>query len=312
MGLCCGLLFAGTSVAVASDSIQALLFPASFEINGTQMVMSKDYKVLNVDGHVYVPIRYVAVNLGATIDYDADLQKIFVKNAALNITDPDYKEISIGNLILTKAGKNTKVTGQLEMQGVGNSKNVIKANLSFYNDNSEKIGEVAISGKEFGVDSQTFVAVGSGDFRTYSAVNLHISAINDQVIDETPNIAYENSKYKFTLDLPKSWEGKYEVKSTLFKDSGKENIDFIDKANHEFGGVVFTIQVWPKAKWNADGKTTAEMVPLFKIGEKGDQVFTLTTPTDVQYDLNDVKLSEEYKNMHDYINTIKTSFKLKQ
>lgn len=151
MGLCCGLLFAGTSVAVASDSIQALLFPASFEINGTQMVMSKDYKVLNVDGHVYVPIRYVAVNLGATIDYDADLQKIFVKNAALNITDPDYKEISIGNLILTKAGKNTKVTGQLEMQGVGNSKNVIKGTYHFIMITVKKLVKSPLVGRNSGL-----------------------------------------------------------------------------------------------------------------------------------------------------------------
>jgi hypothetical protein len=102
-----------------------------------------------------------------------------VKNRNLDLMDPDYKGISVGNLILTKVGKNTKVTGQLKINGVGNTKNMVGANLSFYNDNSEKVGEVAITGNNFGVESQIFMSEGSGDFRTYSTVNLHIGAVNN-------------------------------------------------------------------------------------------------------------------------------------
>jgi len=59
----------------ASDSIQALLFPVHFEINESQVSLNDDYKVLNVDGHAYVPIRFVAEHLGATIDYDQDTKR---------------------------------------------------------------------------------------------------------------------------------------------------------------------------------------------------------------------------------------------
>jgi hypothetical protein len=308
LGLSCGLVIACSSVAFASDSIQALLFPASFEINGSNVALNNDYKVLNVEGRAYVPIRFVAENLGATIDYDAESKKVFVKNRTLDLTDPDYKGISVGNLILTKVGKNTKVTGQLRMEGVGNSKNMIGANLSFYNDNSEKIGEVAITGNNFGVESQVFMTYGSGDFRTYSTVNLHIGAVNNNIISEAPSVIYENTKLGFTLKLPKSWEGKYDLVE------GTDYISFINIANKAagWGGGLFSIQIWSKEKWNTDGLILKQNIHISKIGNRGNEIFTLSTPTDVNYNVNDEKLKAEYATMWDHINTIKTTFKIKK
>ncbi|MDQ0872752.1 hypothetical protein QFZ77_001411 [Paenibacillus sp. V4I3] len=311
LGLSCGFVMACSSVALASDTIQALLFPASFEINGNSTTLNNDYKVLNVDGHAYVPIRFVAEHLGATIDYDADTHKIFMKNANLTLTDPNYKGITVGNLILTKLGENTKVTGQLQIEGMGNTKNMIGANLSFYNDKWEKVGEVAISGNDFGVDAQTFVSEGLGDFRTYSTVNLHIGAVNNRIISQVPSIMYENKAYNFTLKLPKRWEGKYEVANTIFEASKRESFDFIDKANKVFGGVSFTITRWTKEDWQTNSEETARNSHLSKIGEKGDHIFTLSTPTDVQYNLHDEKLKAEYLSMYDDIINIKTSFEIK-
>lgn len=310
LGLSLGLAIACSSVAFASGSIQAFLFPASFEINGSDIELNNDYKVLNVDGHAYVPIRFIAENLGGTIDYDVELQKIFVKNKTLDLTDPDYKGISIGNLILTKEGNNTKVTGQLKMEGVGSTKNMIGASLSFYNDKSEKIGDIAINGNDFGVDSQTFVSEGSGDFRAYSAVNLHIGAVNNHIISEAPSIIYENTKYNFTLKLPKSWEGKYEVVDTVSSSSIFESFGFIDKANKGYGGMIFSISVWTKEDWIKNGPSAIEVGQIYKIGEDGDKVFTLSPPGDVEYDVHDEKLKAEYLSMSDQINKIKTSFKL--
>lgn len=313
LGLSLGLAIACSTVAFASGSIQALLFPASFEINGSNIRLNNDYKVLNVDGHAYVPIRFIAENLGATIDYDAESQKIFVKNKILDLTDPDYKGISVGNLILTKEGNNTKVTGQLKMVGVGSTKNTIAASLSFYNDKSEKIGDIAINGNDFGVESQTFVLEGSGDFRAYSAVNLHIGAVNNQIIPEAPSIVYENTKYNFTLRLPKSWEGKYEVVDTVSPSSIFESFGFFDKANKEagWGGLVFSISVWTKEDWIKNGPSAIGVGQIYKIGEAGDKVFTLAPPGDVEYNPHDEMLKAEFFSMYDHINTIKTTFKLK-
>ncbi|NOU98767.1 stalk domain-containing protein [Paenibacillus planticolens] len=308
LGLCCGFVMASSCVAIASDSIQALLFPASFEINGSKISLDDDYKVLNVDGHAYVPIRFVAEHLGATIDFEQEQQKIFVKNRKLDLSDPDYQGIIVGNVILTKDGGNTKVTGQLKIEGVGNTTNSVEATLAFYNDNSEKIGEVAIYGNDFGVDAQTFVSEGLGDFRTYSTVNLHIGNVNGQMISATPSMVYENRKNNFTLNLPKSWEGKYEVVEAIDEASEFENISFIDIANKGYGGVVFSIGIWTKDNWSQNGQTAMEVGHISKIGELGDRVFTISTPGDVQYDPFNEKLTAEYKSLSSYVNKIKTSF----
>jgi hypothetical protein len=316
LGLSLGLLIACSSVVFASNSIQALLFPASFEINGSNVTLNSDYKVLNVDGHAYVPIRFVAENLGGTIDYDAESKKVIIKNRELDLTDPDYKGIpvgnldykgiSVGNLILTKVNGNTKVTGQLVIKGVGNTKYAVAATLSFYNDNSKKIGEVVIKGTDFGVEPQMFTLEDSGDFRAYSTVNLHIDSVNNQTIKKSETIAYINTKHKFSLSLPKSWEGKYEVVESA------NSISFIDIANNRagIGGYLFTIEVWTKEKWETDKLTLQGIIPIVKIGERGNEIFTLSTPTDVNYIPSDEALSAEYAAMWKYVGTIKTTFKL--
>lgn len=310
LGLTCGLLIAGSSVAFASNSIQALLFPASFEINGSEVPLSSEYKVINVDGHAYVPIRFVAENLGATIGYDAELQKIIVRNQYLGLTDPDYDGISVGNLILTKEGNNTRVTGQLKMEGVGNTKNKLTASLSFYNDNSEKVGVIKIEGNQYGVAAQTFEAEASGDFREYATVNLRISSVNNKVIPAASTIQYKNTKYHFTLDLPKSWDGKYDVVEKVNHDSVSEYFDFIHQSSKQtLGGVIFTIGVVPRQYWVENGPTLIDVGQTSKIGEKEDKVFTLSKPGDVQFDPEDEKLAAEYLSMSKYINTIKTSLK---
>ncbi|MDR6552659.1 stalk domain-containing protein [Paenibacillus qinlingensis] len=310
LGVSCGLLLAGTSVAFASDTIQALLFPASFEINGSQVAMNKEYQVLNVDGHVYVPVRFVAEHLGAAIDYDSESEKILIKNKALDIVDPDYAKVSVGNLIATKSGNKTKVTGQLTISGVGNSQNMIGAGLSFYNENNEKIGEAAISGNQFGVDTQTFVTEGDGDFRHYDAVYLYIGAVNNRIISEVPHTMYANPKYHFSLNIPTSWEGKYEVEERLDEASERVNFLFIHKANSAFGGVVFSISVWTKEDWLANGPTAKGVGQLYKIREDEKHVFLLIPPGDVEYNPHDDTLKAEFKAMTDQISKIRTSFKL--
>jgi hypothetical protein len=182
LGTVFGIVISASTVAYATDSIQTLLFPAKFEFNGKNAEVGDEYKVLNYNGHAYVPIRFVAENIGAAIDYDPETEKIYVKNGNLDITDPEYNSISVGNLILTKDGENTKVTYQLKMENMGNEKNMIGANLSFYNDTAEKIGEVVITGNDFGNKTQTFEAIGTGDFRAYSTVKLHIGAVNNRII----------------------------------------------------------------------------------------------------------------------------------
>ncbi|WP_379137255.1 stalk domain-containing protein [Paenibacillus sp. sgz500958] len=312
IGLICGVVITCSSAAFASGSIQAVLFPAVFQINEHTVPLSKDYKVVSLDGHAYVPVRFVAEHLGAVIGYDPELQSIQIKNGALNLTDPDYTGISVGNLVLTKSGSGTNVTGQLRLEGVGNTQNKITATVSFYNDNSQKIGSVTINGNAFGVDAKTFNSYGTGDFRAYSAVNLHIDAVNNKPILKALPIVYENAKYKFTLELPRSWEGKYEVTEQSNPDRGTESYSFINTSNKaEYGGYLFGITVMDIKKWNEMAQTAMEVAPIWKVGEKGGKAFILIPAGDVQYNPNDSQLTEDYMSMSKYINSIRTTFKVK-
>lgn len=306
-GLVCGVALASSSVAFASSSIQALFFPAHFEINGSTVSLPPEYKVLQVEGRTYVPVRFVAENLGATVDYDPSTQRLVIKNQKLDITDPNYATVAVGNLIVTKEGNQSKVTGQLQIEGVGNSQNSIEGILSFYNANQEKLGEVMIRGNDFGVVAKAFTVYGSGDYREYKTAKLQVQKVNDEKIAVEPEIAYENKDFHFSLSLPKSWEGK--VKVVKSQNEGPEaTFDFVNQANQAYGGVIFSLSVWKKEDWEQNGASALEIGRTVKLGEQGNLVYTISRPGDVQYDLVNEALQAEYLQMASYTTSISTSF----
>ncbi|MGN7356474.1 S-layer homology domain-containing protein [Paenibacillus sp. SAF-054] len=138
-------------------------------------------------------------------------------------------------------------------------------------------------------------------FKEFNA-KLHVKPLQDTFL-------YENPTYSFTLRLPKSWEGEYEVKQTSFPDAETVNLDFVHTLNKEYGGVVFTVSiVSPKqyAQMVEDG-----VVRMTKLGASGQQVFTLVLPGDVQFDPNDHYRAAEYQSMVDAIPAVRSSFKLR-
>ncbi|WP_199613794.1 stalk domain-containing protein [Paenibacillus alkalitolerans] len=64
----------------ASDSIKSLLFPVKIIINGENKHLGNEYVVLNYKNHAYVPLRFVAENLGATAKYNAKSKEISIYN----------------------------------------------------------------------------------------------------------------------------------------------------------------------------------------------------------------------------------------
>ncbi|NIK75500.1 hypothetical protein FHS15_000600 [Paenibacillus castaneae] len=125
---------------------------------------------------------------------------------------------------------------------------------------------------------------------------------------EANRIPYENTKYTFTLKLPQSWEGKYEVKERI---SAKgNNFDFINKATKY--GILFTISIWDKQSWISSEEEIRGQIPITELGEKGDVVYLFHTPTDVQYDPSDDKSTADYQSMFNDVKTIIKSFEIKK
>ncbi|MCM3269878.1 stalk domain-containing protein [Paenibacillus elgii] len=80
IGFVCGTFVSMSTMVYASDAIQAFLFPVKISFNDKRMDMS-EYKVLNYENHAYVPIRFIAENIGISIDYNANFNEITLKDA---------------------------------------------------------------------------------------------------------------------------------------------------------------------------------------------------------------------------------------
>jgi hypothetical protein len=102
LGLICGIGLTATTAVYASDTIQTYLFPAKFAFNGvTKEVDNKEYVVLNHQGHAYVPIRFVAENMGALVKYEESTKTIILNETSLS------KKLQLNEAILNavKQGK---------------------------------------------------------------------------------------------------------------------------------------------------------------------------------------------------------------
>lgn len=123
---------------------------------------------------------------------------------------------------------------------------------------------------------------------------------------ETKSIAYDNPTYHFTLSLPSSWEGNYDIVES------ENKVSFASKANKQAGGELFSVGIWTKEKWATEGEELAAVIHLAKIGEDGTNVYTFATPTDVQYVPDDEQKKAEYAKMASDLDGIKATFALQK
>lgn len=113
---------------------------------------------------------------------------------------------------------------------------------------------------------------------------------------------YKNAQLGFSLELPSSWKEDCEI-----VENGS-SVMFYNSANHKYdgGGLLFYIE-------RMDGTLSNE-----QINEPGGRIvaahangytYVAGTPTDVQYDVQNKKLSESYMSMYDQAEGIYTKIK---
>jgi hypothetical protein len=78
LGLTCGIALTATTAVYASNTINAILFPAKYIFNGQEKKLDSEYVTLNYNGHAYVPIRFLAENMGSIVGYDENTRTIKV------------------------------------------------------------------------------------------------------------------------------------------------------------------------------------------------------------------------------------------
>lgn len=67
-------------VVLANTNVQAVLFPVSILFNSEEREPGGDYAIINYKDHVYAPIRYIASNLYASAEYDAENETISIQS----------------------------------------------------------------------------------------------------------------------------------------------------------------------------------------------------------------------------------------
>src|SRR5690554_984076 len=108
-----GAFLSSVTVIYAADSVNAVLFPVKFDFNEvTKNPHDSGYEVLNYSNRTYVPIRYIAENMGVLIYYNEADKKVVIADNNFNIL---HKEsgIKAGNISVTKSGNHSIITGQL-------------------------------------------------------------------------------------------------------------------------------------------------------------------------------------------------------
>jgi opacity protein-like surface antigen len=88
--LAAALLLVLASAAHAADAVRAVLFPVTYVFNHEVKEPDPEYVTLNYNGRTYVPVRFVAENLGARVNYDENSRTVTINGS--NVFDARHVE----------------------------------------------------------------------------------------------------------------------------------------------------------------------------------------------------------------------------
>ncbi|MBU7320955.1 stalk domain-containing protein [Paenibacillus oleatilyticus] len=143
IGFVCGACVSMSTMVYASGAIQAFLFPVKISFNEKRMDMSV-YKVLNYENHAYVPIRFIAENIGISIDYNANLNEIALKDVPAvpiplsTILKSDFNNITKIEVKYGDSGEVVKINDAQTISDISSKLKEIK--LRKKNDQSRSFG----------------------------------------------------------------------------------------------------------------------------------------------------------------------------
>jgi Copper amine oxidase N-terminal domain. len=112
IGVLLGSMITGAGAAAASQSTTITAFLKDgilFKFNGEEKKLEDGYSVLNYKNSTYVPARFVAEELGATVTWDNKTQTISI-NSSVGSKEPVQSNST--NPVVTKPEPTATVTGQ--------------------------------------------------------------------------------------------------------------------------------------------------------------------------------------------------------
>ncbi|WP_442600477.1 stalk domain-containing protein [Paenibacillus sp. KN14-4R] len=145
LGFVCGGLLLGSVGAYASDKIEAYLFPVDYGFNAELRQLNSEYETFNYKGHAYVPVRFIAENLGAYVNYDDSKKRINIGYYPPNtvfLKDDHFPTIHAGIINLAVDGGHTLIKAAVSVDSTDeNNIYDLQFNIKFYDSNKKMIGE---------------------------------------------------------------------------------------------------------------------------------------------------------------------------
>lgn len=219
-GVIIGSVVASTGVAAANQKITAYLSDIDFTFDGVRKDVPSGFSVLNYDGRTYVPARFVAEELGATVDWNNDTRTVVIKTKdapnpnlqsfVVNKTatsgpmkmkiskvtfDPAYKSDqyskAIKAVVLAVEVENTS-TATINWhpnQGTIAMNTKEQARVSLWNSDNvggEFIGQVIKKGNIVVEVSSDFAAINSLTFKVDGAFDGNYDRVGDDTLTEIP------------------------------------------------------------------------------------------------------------------------------
>lgn len=194
-GLIFGLVISLAAVAYASDTIQAYLFPAKITVNGKEASMGEEYKILNYEGHAYLPIRYVGEYIGGFVDYDEDTNTItlnYYPGGSDVLTSSIAPTFHVGSIQVERKGDQSVISGLMSLDkdtpdhGLGDH-HIMDFDLKFYDASGKLLRTVNfLGGFDHRGEIQYFEQTVDGDLSTYSKVELVTGLLDHTRLTNNP------------------------------------------------------------------------------------------------------------------------------
>jgi len=173
-----------TAFGAYNDITAKLFSDVTFNFDGERVAPPSDLPVLNYNNHTYVPLRYVAETLGATVDWDIPTRTVRIqRDKTVHI-----KEVEVEKIVYVEKG---------EIDGA----NAVYSSLPLRARNSQQVVEVSgIARDTVGHSTKIFVTVEND-----SGNNIKLDTGTVKLIVDGKEV----DKHAFVRLWDSNWDSRY-------------------------------------------------------------------------------------------------------